>query len=144
MFSDNSEKESEQRQIAEWYAYQQEAVEAKFKEINTDALEEIRNKMRRKQTKMENEENIELIEKERSRIIESMKEHVGACEHPHCKEVKEIIMAYNFRPIDSMKEDEVSLIVKYGVCTGYVQTDCPVGSSINAKMMETHRIRKNM
>ena len=73
-----------------------------------------------------------------------MHQHVKECEHPHCHQVQEIVMAYNLRNLDNIKEDEVNLIVKYGTCTGYVQTDCPVGSKINLKMMETHRIRKSM
>ena len=56
----------------EWYRYQQEKIEEKFKVLNTDTLQEIRNKMKRRQTKNENDENMELLEQERGRIIESM------------------------------------------------------------------------
>ena len=76
MFSNVSANGDEMSQIKEWYAYYQQQIEEKFRDINTDALEEIRNKMRHRQSKIENEENIELIEKERSKIIEHMQDHV--------------------------------------------------------------------
>lgn len=43
--------------------------------------------MRKRQTKNENEENIELIEQERVKIIEKMKEHTGECRYPGCNKV---------------------------------------------------------
>lgn len=44
--------------------------------------------------------------------------------------------------IENIKKDPVHLIVKYGQCTNYVKTNCPVGSEINKKMIETHKLLK--
>ena len=46
--------------------------------------------------------------------------------------------------LDGLKKDNVVLIVKYGLATGYKQTECPVGCLFNKKMIETHRILKGI
>lgn len=37
--------------------------------------------------------------------------------------------------INDLPKDNVVLIVKYGTCTGFTQTTCPVGSIFNTKMI---------
>ena len=65
------------------------------------------------------------------------------CEHPQCQAVEEIILNYDLRNLQTVKKDPVLFIVKYYECEGYVRTNCPVGSEINNKMLETHRLLKN-
>ena len=62
--------------------------------------------------------------------------------HPSCKGVEEIVLMYNLINVNEVKKDPVYLIVKNEVTIGYVKTTCPVGSEINKKMMETHKILK--
>ena len=96
--------------------------------------------MKRNQDKIDQEENINLIEKERTRIIKEMKEHVEQCFHPSCEMVEEIIILYDLFK-NSQKQDPVTLIVRRNVKgLPKLETDCYLGSKINSKMRETHRL----
>lgn len=44
----------------------------------------MKSKIRRKQTIQEKDQNMEILDRERSKIIDQMKQHVKDCEHPLC------------------------------------------------------------
>ncbi len=53
----------EAQQIQEYYKYMSEKIEEKFKILTTDTMEEIRDRLKRRQNRETQEENINLIEK---------------------------------------------------------------------------------
>ncbi len=69
-----------------------------------------------------------------------MKKHVEICYHPHCEQTDEIIILYRLFH-NHEKQDQLTLIVRKNVQgLPKIETDCYLGSKINQKMKDTHRL----
>lgn len=127
-------------QVRDYYRSVEEQIHEKFRNLTTNTMEEIKSKLKRKQDKISQEENLNLIEQEREKIILDMRHHVAVCRHPHCKQVEELILIYNLFKGEQL-EDHLNLIVRPNVSgLPKIETDCPQGDQLNAKMRETHRM----